>query len=80
MSVLHSEDSVGKLVSRLTLEQKVAQRTGLSVMHLTDRKKPIPEGAGPEIDPSKLAGLRPHGVGHLAMAWFLGHDADSLRS
>lgn len=49
-------------------------------MHLTDRKKPIPEGKGPETDPTKLAELRPHGVGHLAMAWFLGHDADSLRS
>lgn len=24
--------------------------------------------------------LRPHGVGHLCMAWFLGHAADSLRS
>ncbi|MET7518458.1 hypothetical protein ABZS88_34450 [Streptomyces sp. NPDC005480] len=28
MPVLHSDDSVGKLVSRLTLEQKVAQLAG----------------------------------------------------
>lgn len=34
-------------MSQLTLEEKVAQLTGLSVMDLTDRKKPIPERKGP---------------------------------
>ncbi|GAA4013759.1 glycoside hydrolase family 3 N-terminal domain-containing protein [Streptomyces plumbiresistens] len=80
MSDPHADGAVEKIVSRLTLEQKVAQLTGLSVMDLSDRKKPIPEGKGPETDLSRLAVLRPHGVGHLCMAWFLGHDADSLRS
>lgn len=80
MSVSLTDGAVDKLVSRLTLEQKVAQLTGFSIMNLTDRKEPIPAGRGPETDLSRLAELRPHGVGHLCMAWFLGHDADSLRS
>ncbi|MFD8864307.1 glycoside hydrolase family 3 C-terminal domain-containing protein [Streptomyces sp. NPDC059590] len=80
MSASHSDDSVAKLASRLTLEQKVAQLCGLSVMNLTDRKKSLPAGRGPEPDLSKLAELRPHGVGHLSMAWFLGHHADGLRT
>ncbi|WP_218830764.1 glycoside hydrolase family 3 N-terminal domain-containing protein [Streptomyces sp. NBS 14/10] len=80
MSASHSDDAVAKPAPRLTLRQKVAQLCGLSVMNLTDRKKPIPAGRGPEADLSKLAELRPHGVGHLSMAWFLGHDADSLRT
>ncbi|MDT0541159.1 MULTISPECIES: hypothetical protein [Streptomyces] len=45
MSASHSDDSVAKLASRLTLEQKVAQLCGLSVMNLTDRKKSLPAGA-----------------------------------
>lgn len=80
MSDPATDGALEELLAWLTLEQKAAQLTGLSVMELTDRKKPIVEGKGPETDPSRLAQLRPHGVGHLCMAWFLGHDADSLRS
>jgi beta-glucosidase len=68
------EDIPG-LVSRLTLEQKVAQLTGFGVAELF-----VPDGPdGARTDPGRLPALRPHGVGHLSMAWFLGHDAESLR-
>ncbi|EFC83086.1 glycoside hydrolase family 3 N-terminal domain-containing protein [Parafrankia sp. EUN1f] len=84
---------VPDLVSQLTLEQKVAQLTGFAVTDLVVRPtSPGPgagggagggagaENAGPAIDVDRLPALRPHGVGHLSLAWFLGHDAESLRS
>ncbi|MCK9902652.1 glycosyl hydrolase [Parafrankia colletiae] len=79
-------EKVADLVSQLTLEQKVAQLTGFAVTDLVVRPtSPGPGGADPRktspaIDVSRLPALRPHGVGHLSLAWFLGHDADSLRS
>ncbi|CUU54874.1 beta-glucosidase [Parafrankia irregularis] len=79
---------VADLLSQLTLEQKVAQLTGFAVTDLVVRPtSPRPGGAGagaekagPTIDVERLPALRPHGVGHLSLGWFLGHDADSLRS
>ncbi|GCB42790.1 beta-glucosidase [Streptomyces sp. NL15-2K] len=75
-----SDDKIGKLASRLSLEQKVAQLTCMNVMNLLDRAAHPSDARSPVVDPGKLAALRPHGLGHLAMAWFLGHDADSSRS
>ncbi|SEP68201.1 beta-glucosidase [Streptomyces sp. yr375] len=69
-----SSDGIGKLVSRLTLEQKVAQLAGLHATDVFTRSD-----SGPAVEPRRVAELRPHGVGHLSLAWFLGHDADSLR-
>src|ERR1700753_2142343 len=65
--------ALGFLVS---LEQKAAQLSGLSVAELFAGGRA--EGS-PLPDPARVAGLRPHGVGHLSLGWFLGHDADSLR-
>ncbi|MBL7496346.1 glycoside hydrolase family 3 N-terminal domain-containing protein [Frankia nepalensis] len=74
-------EKVSDLVSRLTLEQKVAQLTGFAVTDLiTQQPGASLDAASPELDLSLLSGLRPHGVGQLSLAWFLGHDTESLRS
>ncbi|GAA4991009.1 glycoside hydrolase family 3 N-terminal domain-containing protein [Yinghuangia aomiensis] len=72
-----SPDDIATLVSRLTVEQKVAQLGGLSAPDLLKL-----DGAGPqpEVDTGRIASLRPHGLGHLSMAWFLASDADGLRA
>ncbi|MFK0021179.1 glycoside hydrolase family 3 N-terminal domain-containing protein [Streptomyces sp. NPDC090798] len=69
-------DDIRRLVSRLTLEQKVAQISGLSAADLFTAQS---EGSGPAVDARRILDVRPHGVGHLSLAWFLGHDADSMR-
>ncbi|KND39649.1 glycoside hydrolase family 3 N-terminal domain-containing protein [Streptomyces acidiscabies] len=72
-------DDIARLVSRLTLEQKVAQLGGLIAPEIFGR----PEEATPHlptIDTAKLKQLRPHGVGHLSLAWFIPGDADTLRT
>lgn len=74
-----SPGKVPDLVARLTLEQKTAQLTGFAVTDLVVRGEG-PRPASPEIDVSRVPSLRPHGAGHLSLAWFLGHDAASLRS
>ncbi|MFC4649060.1 glycoside hydrolase family 3 N-terminal domain-containing protein [Streptomyces mangrovi] len=66
------------MVSRFTLEQKVAQLGGLIAPELFALPRDGAEGA-PVLDTNRLRELRPHGVGHLSLAWFLGDDADSLR-
>ncbi|MFD3377524.1 MULTISPECIES: glycoside hydrolase family 3 N-terminal domain-containing protein [unclassified Streptomyces] len=79
MPTLSSDpEAVSGLVSKLTLEQKIAQLTGFGVAEIFVRSV---DGAAkaPTPDPSLISALRPHGVGHLSMAWFLGYDADSLR-
>ncbi|MFJ3778967.1 glycoside hydrolase family 3 N-terminal domain-containing protein [Streptomyces sp. NPDC090075] len=70
-------DDIARLVSRLTLEQKVAQISALSAADLFTME--AAESGGPAVDTGRIRELRPHGVGHLSLAWFLGHDADSLR-
>ncbi|MGW0246208.1 glycoside hydrolase family 3 N-terminal domain-containing protein [Nocardia goodfellowii] len=74
-----TEDSVRQLVSRLTLEQKVAQLSGLGITDLVDRAAQPADGKSPVIDPGRVPMLAPHGVGHFSLSWFLGHDAESLR-
>jgi beta-xylosidase len=67
---------IRRLVSQMSLEQKAAQLAGLSVAELFAGGRK--EGS-PLPDPGRVARLRPHGVGHLSLGWFLGHDAESLR-
>ncbi|CAI7976524.1 beta-glucosidase [Frankia sp. Hr75.2] len=74
-----SPGKVPDLVSRLTLDQKIAQLTGFAVTDLIVRGEG-PRPAGPDIDVSRVPSLRPHGASHLSLSWFLGHDAASLRS
>jgi beta-xylosidase len=74
-----SPDDIWSLVSRLTLEQKVAQLSGLNTPELFGPPEAdLPNVPG--IDAGRLKQLRPHGLGHLSLAWFLGGDADSLRT
>ncbi|MGW1760121.1 glycoside hydrolase family 3 N-terminal domain-containing protein [Streptomyces mirabilis] len=71
-------EAISGLVSKLTLKQKIAQLTGFGVAEIFVRSAGGAAQA-PTPDPSLIPVLRPHGVGHLSMAWFLGHDAESLR-
>ena len=64
-----------RLVGRLTLEQKVAQLRGLFATELV-----VASPHGHAFDPSQVSIIRPHGVGHISMAWFLAEKADQLRS
>jgi len=66
---------VARLVDKMTLEQKVAQLQGLFA---TELFVATPEIQG--LDPARVAIVRPHGVGHISMAWFLAEKADELRS
>lgn len=71
-----SPERVWELVGKLTVEQKIAQLTGLMAptLYVTDGP------AAGTLDLDRVAVLRPHGVGHLSLAWFLGRDADQLRT
>lgn len=71
-----SPEHVRELVGKLTVEQKIAQLTGLMAptLYVTEG-----EAAG-TLALERVAALRPHGVGHLSLAWFLGRDAGQLRS
>ncbi|MEW1720304.1 glycoside hydrolase family 3 N-terminal domain-containing protein [Streptomyces sp. NPDC093109] len=70
-------EAISELVAKLTLEQKIAQLTGFGVAEIFVRG--ADDAAAPTPDPGLVPVLRPHGVGHLSMAWFLGYDAESLR-
>lgn len=70
--------TVAALVSRLTLDQKIAQLTGMFVTDLF--APPTEPGQGFGLATERLASIRPDGVGHLSMAWFLGSTAESLRT
>ncbi|MFD0685959.1 beta-glucosidase family protein [Actinomadura fibrosa] len=72
------DDDIRTLLSRLSLEQKVAQLGGLM---LPDLLAPASDGGEVTygIDIGRLDVLRPHGVGHLSLAWFAGGDEASLR-
>lgn len=71
-----SPERVRDLAAKLTVEQKIAQLTGLMVptLYVTDGER-----AG-TLDLDRVAASRPHGVGHLSLAWFLGRDAEQLRA
>jgi beta-glucosidase len=64
---------VARLLEKMTLEQKVAQLRGLFA---TELFVALPT---PGLDPSRVSVIRPHGVGHISMAWFLSDEPDELR-
>ncbi|MET0861975.1 MAG: glycoside hydrolase family 3 N-terminal domain-containing protein [Microbacterium sp.] len=63
---------------KLTLDEKIAQLTGVT---MTDLLAPPVEGsdAAFSFDLARLATLRPHGAGHISMAWFAGSSRERLR-
>lgn len=63
---------------KLTLDEKIAQ---LSAITLTDLFAPPLPGSDAtfSFDLARLGALRPHGVGHLSMAWFAGTSSQRLR-
>ncbi|WP_064857243.1 glycoside hydrolase family 3 protein [Mycolicibacterium mucogenicum] len=77
--------SFDRVLTRLTLEQKIAQLQGLSPYELIAQTAPteIPDdldlSVGIPYDLSRVAAVRPHGVGHLSLAWTLNPDLDRLR-
>ncbi|WP_223690691.1 glycoside hydrolase family 3 N-terminal domain-containing protein [Leifsonia poae] len=69
---------IRSILRGLSLEQKVAQLTGMFVTDLFGPPSAPGESFG--IATERLHTIRPHGVGHLSMAWFLGSTAHDLRS
>ena len=69
---------VRSILAALTVEQKVAQLTGMFVTDLFG--PPTEPGESFGLHTGRLHTIRPHGVGHLSMAWFLGSTAKDLRS
>lgn len=80
--------TVDHVLERLTLDQKIAQLQGLTPYELIDQAGAgeIPQDAdidltaGIPFDLALIPTLRPHGVGHLSLAWTLDADIDRLRS
>ncbi|MDX6369046.1 MAG: beta-xylosidase, partial [Gaiellaceae bacterium] len=63
---------------RLTLDEKIAQLTAITLTDLL--APPLPGSAAQfSFDVARLGTLRPHGVGHLSMAWFAGSSRERLR-
>jgi beta-glucosidase len=75
-----------RLLSRMDLDQKIAQLQGVAPMDLVDyarlarkdEKLDLSQGFPYDID--RLPEVRPHGVGHLSMGLQLDHDIPRLRS
>ena len=63
---------LNKLIGQMTVAEKIAQLTGLMLPALYSHASPPAPGQRPalEVDVGKLAELRPHGLGHLSLAWF----------
>jgi beta-glucosidase len=76
------------LVSRMDLDQRIAQIQGVVPMDLVDFGKLMQPGEGGPPDLSKgfpadldrLPLVRPHGVGHLSLGWQLDQDLTGLRA
>ncbi|MDR0849186.1 MAG: glycoside hydrolase family 3 C-terminal domain-containing protein [Propionibacteriaceae bacterium] len=64
-------DTINEYLKRLSLEEKIAQLTGLILPALYDFSAASPTSPGGlRVAPEKLVELRPHGLGHLSLAWF----------
>ena len=64
-------DTIDALVAKLTIEEKIAQLTGMLLPSLYDFTPPTADSPGGlRVATDKLADLRPHGLGHLSLAWF----------
>jgi beta-glucosidase len=77
--------SIRTLVSRLDLDQKIAQIQGVVPFDLVDFAKLTDPSAQPDlskgfpIEIDRLPIVRPHGVGHLSLGQQLNADMDGLR-
>ena len=78
MTATEYSAEVRSILAALTVEQKVAQLTGMFVTDLFG--PPTEPGESFGLHTGRLHTIRPHGVGHLSMAWFLGSTAKDLRS
>lgn len=80
---------IRRLVSRLDLDQKIAQIQGVVPMDLVDLEglaeraqagHGFPDlSTGFPFDIDRLRIVRPHGVGHLSLGWQLSQNIDQLR-
>ena len=68
--------AVTTLLAKLSLEQKIAQLSGMMATDLLGA--PTQPNAMYGLLTERLAEIRPHGVGHISMAWFYGNDAETL--
>ncbi|QFU92548.1 glycoside hydrolase family 3 N-terminal domain-containing protein [Amycolatopsis sp. YIM 10] len=69
---------IGKLVGKLDLDQKVAQLTGLSYYDLVDPVAAYTRGET-VVDLSRIPEVRPHGAGHLSLAYQIATEPVELR-
>ncbi|WP_106244645.1 glycoside hydrolase family 3 N-terminal domain-containing protein [Allonocardiopsis opalescens] len=69
---------IGTLVRRLDLDQKIAQLTGMSYYDLIDPVAAYTRGET-VVELSRIAETRPHGAGHLSLAYQLATDPGELR-
>lgn len=76
---MSTEAVIERLLHRLTLEEKVAQLSGLSIFDLIDMTRASPSG-GPAFDMPRVATLRPHGVGQVSLTWLLDPNLDTFAS
>ncbi len=73
-------DTISALLSKLTVEEKAAQLTGLLLPSLYDFTPPTADSPGGlRVATEKLGTLRPHGLGHLSLAWFHRAPEDEYR-
>lgn len=74
---------VDSILKQMTLAEKVAQLQGLLLPHLFDFQPPSEDGkvpGGMRVATERLDHLRPHGLGHLSMAWFAKTDSAQLKT
>ena len=71
------EAELNDLLSQMTLDEKVAQLRGMSASDLFGR--PTTDQPKMSINPERLGELRPHGVGHVSLAWFMDTDFEGIR-
>jgi beta-xylosidase len=69
---------IAMLVRRLDLDQKIAQLTGMSYYDLVDPVAAYTRGET-VVELSRIPEVRPHGAGHLSLAYQLATEPDELR-
>ncbi|WP_437773440.1 glycoside hydrolase family 3 N-terminal domain-containing protein [Arthrobacter sp. KNU40] len=73
-------DSITTYLTRMSVDEKMAQLSGMMLPSLYDFRPPTEASpSGLHIATEKLAELRPHGLGHLSLAWFHRAPEDEYR-